>query len=68
MKSHKDFRNSFDNNSSEDSLKKKTRLEPMRKSSRECNHLFNVEDEDLDAELYSLRKRESAFDYLDEED
>jgi hypothetical protein len=68
MKSHKDFRNSFDINSSEDSLKKKTRLEPMRKSSREESHMFSTEDEDIDAELYNLRKRESAFDYFDDEE
>jgi hypothetical protein len=30
--------------------------------------MFSTEDEDIDAELYNLRKRESAFDYFDDEE
>jgi len=52
-----------------DELRKAKRLEPMHKSGKERHSLYrNLDDEDEDEDLRSLRKRESAFDYFDSEE
>lgn len=62
MKSTKDFRPG-----SEDTTKKATKLEPIRKSGKERHTLFKTLDQDdEDAELNALRKRESILDYIDD--
>lgn len=62
MKSTKDFRPG-----SEDTTKKATKLEPIRKSGKERHTLFKTLDQDDDdAELNALRKRESILDYIDD--
>ncbi len=66
MKSTKDFRPA----GGDETLRKATKLDPIRKSGKERHALYKSlgDDEEDDAELLSLRKRESAFDYIDEGD
>lgn len=63
MKSTKDFRTS-----SEDTIKKATKLDPIRKSGKERHTLYKSlnNDEDEDTEFKALHKRESVLDYLDD--
>ena len=65
MKSIKDFRSKQQSFDSEDSMRRASKLEPIKKSGKEKHSLYD-EDEDEDAELRSLRKRESAYDYYDD--
>ncbi len=62
MKSNKDFREKY--RSSDDLLKKPTRLEPNRKSGKER---IIIDDDDYEEELYPP-KRESILDYFDNDD
>lgn len=48
-------------------LRKAKRLEPIRKSGKERHALYSAIDEDEDDEAPYV-KRESALDYLDEEE
>lgn len=50
-----------------DELRKARRLEPIRKSGKERHTLYGDLDEEEDEPLYAA-PRESAFDYLDEEE
>ena len=50
-----------------DELRKAKRLEPMRKSGKERHTLYSRYEEE-DEEEYIPSKRESAFDYLDDEE
>lgn len=50
-----------------DELRKAKRLEPMRKSGKERHALYSRFDEDDDG-YEPLVKRESALDYLDDEE
>ena len=50
-------------------MRRASKLEPIKKSGKEKHSLYSRlddEDEDEDAELRSLRKRESAYDYYDD--
>lgn len=52
-----------------DELRKAKRLEPLRKSGKERHTLYSrYAEEDDDEEAYTPAKRETAFDYLDEEE
>lgn len=51
-----------------DELRKAKRLEPLRKSGKERHTLYNKFEEEDEDEDYSYAKRESALDYLDEEE
>lgn len=51
-----------------DELRKAKRLEPMRKSGKERHTLYSQFDEDDEEDYHSYKKRESAFDYLDDEE
>lgn len=64
MKSTKDFRPT----GGEETTRKATKLDPIRKSGKERHTLYKSldEEEDDDAELLSLHKRESVLDYLDD--
>lgn len=64
MKSIKDFRTS----GGEETTRKATKLDPIRKSGKERHTLYKSLDEEDDDELPALRKRESALDYLDDGD
>lgn len=66
MKSTKDFRTA----GVDDTPRKATRLDPIRKSGKERHSLYKSldDDEEEDAELRALRGRESVLDYLDDED
>ena len=69
MKSIKDFRSKQQSFDSEDSMRRASKLEPIKKSGKEKHSLYSRlddDDEDDDAELLSLRKRESAYDYYDD--
>lgn len=69
MKSIKDFRSKQQSFDSEDSMRRASKLEPIKKSGKEKHSLYSRlddDDEDDDAELCSLRKRESAYDYYDD--
>lgn len=69
MKSIKDFRSKQQSFDSEDSMRRASKLEPIKKSGKEKHSLYSRlddDDEDDDAELRSLRKRESAYDYFDD--
>lgn len=50
-----------------DELRKAKRLEPLHKSGKERHTLYRSMDDDEDDEL-PRPKRESALDYLDEEE
>lgn len=66
MKSIKDFRSKQQSFDSEDSMRRASKLEPIKKSGKEKHSLYSRLDDDDDAELRSLRKRESAYDYFDD--
>ncbi len=51
-----------------DELRKAKRLEPMRKSGKERHSLYSQFDEDDEEDYHSYKKRESALDYLDDEE
>ena len=51
-----------------DELRKAKRLEPLRKSGKERHTLYNKFEEEYEGEDYSYAKRESALDYLDDEE
>ncbi len=54
-----------------DELRKAKRLTPLRKSGKERHALYGAldDDDDADAEEYPSRpRRESAYDYLDDEE
>lgn len=51
-----------------DELRKAKRLEPMRKSGKERHTLYGRLDDDEDDELLVPARRESALDYLDDEE
>ena len=52
-----------------DELRKAKRLEPIRKSGKERHTLYSKFEEEDDDEAYtSYGKRESALDYLDDEE
>ncbi len=52
-----------------DELRKAKRLEPIRKSGKERHTLYSKFEEEDDDEAYtSYVKRESALDYLDDEE
>lgn len=66
MKSTKDFRPA----GGDETTRKATKLDPIRKSGKERHTLFKSlgDEEEADAELLALRKRESVLDYLDDGD
>lgn len=69
MKSIKDFRSKQQSFDSEVSMRRASKLEPIKKSGKEKHSLYSRlddDDDDDDAELRSLRKRESAYDYFDD--
>ena len=52
-----------------DELRKAKRLEPLRKSGKERHTLYSKYEEEDDEEDYrSYARRESALDYLDDEE
>lgn len=52
-----------------DELRKAKRLEPLRKSGKDRHTLYNkFDDEDDEDDYTSYVKRESALDYLDDEE
>ena len=52
-----------------DELRKAKRLEPLRKSGKERHTLYSQYEEEEDEEDYrSYARRESALDYLDDEE
>ncbi len=51
-----------------DELRKAKRLEPLRKSGKERHSLYSKFDEEEDEDYHSYAKRESALDYLDDEE
>ena len=51
-----------------DELRKAKRLEPMRKSGKERHALYTRYAEEDDEEDYLPARRESAYDYLDDEE
>lgn len=66
MKSTKDFRAA----GGDETTRKATKLDPIRKSGKERHTLFKSlgDEEEDDAELLAFRKRESVLDYLDDGD
>lgn len=52
--------------SSEDKLRKATKLEPIKKNSKESKQFLKESDEDLDELDYKFKKRESVLDYFDD--
>lgn len=51
-----------------DELRKAKRLEPLRKSGKERHTLYNQYEEEDEEDYRSYAKRESALDYLDDEE
>lgn len=66
MKSTKDFRPT----GADEASKKTPKLDPIRKSGKERHSLYKSldQEEDEDAELLALRKKESVLDYMDDGD
>jgi len=67
MKSVKEFRGPHGGAPSpEDSLRRAQRLEPSKKNGKERYTLLGDLDTDEEMALDNYKKRESAFDYLDD--
>lgn len=66
MKSTKDFR-SHGNGRSDDELRRGTKLAPAKKSGKERYSIYDSDDEDDDMS-YGTAKKESVFDYFDDEE
>ena len=67
MKSGKEFRGPHGGMPSpEDSFRRAQRLEPNKKNGKERHTLLGDLDMDEEMELDNYKKRESAFDYLDD--
>ncbi len=49
-----------------DDLRKAKRLEPIHKSGKERHTLYNRYDDEDDEAEYTVSRRESALDYLDD--
>lgn len=65
MKSTKDFRN----NDSGETMRRAAKLEPLRKNGREKQQIYRQSEPDDEEELnYKPDKRESVFDYMDDDD
>ena len=67
MKSNRDFRTG-DNFDKADTLKKGTKLPPMKKSGKERHTLYSELEEEDDDIAYHMPKKESVFDYFDEDE
>lgn len=66
MKSTKDFRS---RDAANDYVRKAAKLEPIKKSGKEKHNLYNGGGNDDDDEEFDLKpKRESVFDYLDDDE
>lgn len=67
MKSNRDFQGAKVFDSPEDVMKKGTKLPPAKKSGKERYALYSEleDEEDFDA---PLQKKESVFDYFDDEE
>lgn len=67
MKSNRDFVKS----STEDTLRRASKLDPIRRSGKERHQLFkSLNDSDTDDELdedYLPERRESVLDYMDDD-
>ena len=69
MKSNQGFRHKTREAGSEDLLKRAAKLEPLKKSGKEKRTIYSrLEEEDEDAELLALRKKDSILDYFDDEE
>lgn len=66
MKSTKDFRNGKSASFGSDELRRGTKLAPARKNGKERFSIYD--DVDDEEQLFTAAKRESAFDYLDDEE
>jgi len=64
MKTSKGIRREHD----ADELRKAKRLEPMQKSGKQRHTIYSRIDEEEDEELMPRPRRESALDYLDEDE
>ena len=68
MKSTKDFR-AHDHGHDADDLRRGTKLPPLKKSGKERHSIYGGLDDDEDDEIISSSsKRESVYDYFDDED
>lgn len=67
MKSNNNFRGKSDSFQSEDSLRKASKLEPIKKNGKE-KRLVLTKLEEEDEEEYLPKKRESVLDYFDDVD
>ncbi len=65
MKSTKDFKSPRAEHDS-DSMRKATKLSPMRKSGKDRHSMFEDMDEQSDEEYTEPKKRESILDYYDD--
>lgn len=65
MKSKRDFRERGVFNEADDTTRKATKLDPIRKSGKERRNYGRMDDDDDDGMEYRT-KRESAFDYFDD--
>ena len=65
MKAKKDFRERGVFNEADDTTRKATKLDPIRKSGKERRNYGRMDDDDDDVAEYRT-KRESAFDYFDD--
>lgn len=67
MKSNRDFKVKNPTSDRDDFLRKPAKLEPARKSGKEKAHYTGPDEEDdLEAELEMIGKRESVLDYFDD--
>ncbi|WP_300283933.1 hypothetical protein [uncultured Alistipes sp.] len=69
MKSNQGFRHKVREAGPEDLSRRAGRLEPLKKSGKEKRTIYSrLEEEDEDAELLALRKKDSILDYFDDGD
>ncbi len=68
MKATKDFRSRGNDFGSEDSMKRASKLDPIRKSGKERHVLYSQIDEEEDMELIRVRKKDSILDYFDDDE
>lgn len=66
MKSNKDFRAVGSFSRPEDS-RRETKLPPMKKSGKERHALYSEFEEDDDTDIH-FQKKESVFDYFDDQE
>ncbi len=68
MKTSKDFRGKSQSGHSDDLVKRAMKLDPIKKSGKERYAIYGAIEDDDPGDEEMPRKRESVFDYLDDDE